>query len=70
MSTTMLLYRYFMCDDSTSLHLAGLPLRAIIRVNWLLCIDTASHRLIFPDPIHLKERTDEHRHALVSIFHV
>jgi hypothetical protein len=68
MSAATLLYRYFICDDSTSLQLAGLPLSATIRVNWLLCIDTASHRLIFTDPIHLKESTDEHRHAPVSIF--
>jgi hypothetical protein len=68
MSAATLLYRYFIYDDSTSLQLAGLPLSAAIRVNWLLCIDTASHRLIFTDPIHLKESTDEHCNDPVSIF--
>jgi hypothetical protein len=70
MSTDMLLYRYFICDDSTSLHVTDLPLSAAIRVNWLLRIDTASHRLIFTDPIHLGESTEERRHAPVSIFHM
>jgi hypothetical protein len=70
MITATLMYRYFICDDSTSLHLAVLPLSAIIRVNWLLCIDTADHRLIYTDAVYIYDSTDEHRHAPVSIFHM
>jgi hypothetical protein len=70
MSTAMLLYRYFICNDSTSLQLAGLPLSTTIRMNWLLRVDSADHRRIYTDPAHLQESTDEHRHAPVSIFHM
>jgi hypothetical protein len=70
MTAVTLLYRYFICNDSTSLHLTGLPLSSIIRVNWLLRVDTADHRRIYTDPAHLQESTDEHRHAPVSIFHM